>query len=138
MERVELVNDDPVACAIYTNRIFHNVLKDKRCSPFKPYVVVDYFKRVEFQQRGSAHVHTILWLEEAPQEEVSSHMPRTLEMVETLLTLDTDLLARPRTQIHAHTHLLQEGSHQVSFRSAVHAQQQDAHRGSISADRRRG
>lgn len=31
-------------------------------------------------------------------------MPRTLEMVETLLTLDTDLLARPRTQIHAHTH----------------------------------
>lgn len=137
MERVELVNDDPVACTIYTNRIFHvvlNVLKDKRCSPFKPYVVVDYFKRVEFQQRGSAHVHTILWLEEAPQEEVSSHMPRTLEMVETLLTLDTDLHPDSRS----HTHLLQEGSHQVSFRSTVHAQQQDAHRGSISADRRRG
>ncbi|KAL3185416.1 hypothetical protein MRX96_005440 [Rhipicephalus microplus] len=77
---------------------------DKRCSPFKPYVVVDFFKRVEFQQRGSAHIHTILWLDNAPQEEVSGNMPRTLEMVESLLTLDTDLLKRPRTQLHAHTH----------------------------------
>ncbi|XP_077560786.1 uncharacterized protein LOC144175598 [Haemaphysalis longicornis] len=65
-ERVELVNNDPVTCAIYTNRIFDvimNVLNDKRCSPFKPYVVRDYFKRVEFQQRARArhpgtHQHT--------------------------------------------------------------------------------
>ncbi|XP_077536008.1 uncharacterized protein LOC144148333 [Haemaphysalis longicornis] len=107
MQRVELVNNDPVACAIYTHRIFNvilNILKDKRCSPFKPYVVVDFFKRVEFQQRGSAHIHTILWLDNAPQEEVSADMPRTLEMVESLFTLDTDLLKRPRTQLHAHTH----------------------------------
>lgn len=108
MQRVELVNNDPVACAIYTHRIFDvilNVLKDKRCSPFKPYVVVDFFKRVEFQQRGSAHVHTILWSDNAPdEEELSADMPRTLEMVESLLTLDRDLLKRPRTQMHAHTH----------------------------------
>ncbi|KAL3208683.1 hypothetical protein MRX96_038863 [Rhipicephalus microplus] len=108
MQRVELVNNDPVACAIYTHRIFNvilNILKDKGCSPFKPYVVVDFFKRVEFQQRGSAHIHTILWLDNAPQEEVSGNMPRKLEMVESLLTLDTDLLKRPRTQLHAHTHI---------------------------------
>ncbi|KAL3199743.1 hypothetical protein MRX96_053700 [Rhipicephalus microplus] len=71
-ERVELVNEDPVACAMYVNRIFDvimNVLADRNCSPFRPYVIRDYFKRVEFQQRGSAHVHVILWLEEAPDEE---------------------------------------------------------------------
>ncbi|KAH7951784.1 hypothetical protein HPB52_012945 [Rhipicephalus sanguineus] len=60
--------------------------------------------RVEFQQRGSAPIHTILWLDNAPQEEVSGDMPRALEMVESLLTLDADLLKRPRTQLHAHTH----------------------------------
>ncbi|XP_077544982.1 uncharacterized protein LOC144158176 [Haemaphysalis longicornis] len=97
-ERVELVNEDPVACAIYTDRIFDvilNPLRDRRCSPFRRYVVRDYFKRVEFQQRGSAHVHTILWLENAPADEelsgVDGAMPKTLEMVKTLLTLDTDL-----------------------------------------------
>lgn len=71
-------------------------------------MVRDFFKRVEFQQRGSAHVHTVLWLENAHVDEELSGadgaMPHTLEMVRTLLTLDTDLLRRPRTQCHAHTH----------------------------------
>ncbi|XP_037561082.1 uncharacterized protein LOC119440226 [Dermacentor silvarum] len=48
-----------------------------------PYVVPDYFKRVEFQQRGSAHVHVILWLEDAPEDEELSRaegaMPKTLD-----------------------------------------------------------
>ncbi|KAL3179531.1 hypothetical protein MRX96_037915 [Rhipicephalus microplus] len=73
-ERVELVNEDPVACAMYINRIFDvimNVLADQNCSPFRPYVTRDYFKWVEFQQRGSAHVLAILWLEEAPDEELT-------------------------------------------------------------------
>ncbi|KAH8036796.1 hypothetical protein HPB51_005801 [Rhipicephalus microplus] len=85
---VELVNEDPVAFAIYTNRIFD-------------------FKGVEFQQRGSAHLHVILWLEEAPDEELTSEecaVPKTLEMVAQLLTLDTTLLRRPRTQTHQHNH----------------------------------
>ncbi|KAH9367914.1 hypothetical protein HPB48_008366 [Haemaphysalis longicornis] len=105
------VNEDPVACAIYTGRIFDvilNIQRDRRCSPFRPYVVRDFFKRVEFQQRGSAHVHTVLRLENALVDEelsgVDGAMPQTLEMVRTLLTLDTDLLCRPRTQCHAHTH----------------------------------
>ncbi|KAL3175810.1 hypothetical protein MRX96_000996 [Rhipicephalus microplus] len=109
-EGVELVNEDPVACAMYINRIFDvimNVLADRNCSPLRPYVIRDYFKRVEFQQRGSAHVHVILWLEEAPDEELTGEegaMPKTLEMVAQLLTLDTTLLRRPRTQTHQHTH----------------------------------
>ncbi|XP_075735038.1 uncharacterized protein LOC119161605 isoform X1 [Rhipicephalus microplus] len=81
MQCIELVNNDPVACAIYTHRIFNvilNILKDKRCSSFKPYVVGDSFKRVEFQLRHSAHIHIILWLNNALQEEVSGNMPCTL------------------------------------------------------------
>ncbi|KAL3188863.1 hypothetical protein MRX96_003022 [Rhipicephalus microplus] len=76
-ERVELVNEDPVACTMFINRIFDvimNVLADRNCSPFRPYVIRDYFKRVEFQQRGSAHVHVILWLEEAPDEQLTEEI----------------------------------------------------------------
>ncbi|KAL3245910.1 hypothetical protein MRX96_058116 [Rhipicephalus microplus] len=95
---------------MYINRIFDvimNVLANRNCSPFRPYVIRDYFKRVEFQQGGSAHVHVILWLEEAPDEELTGEegaMPKTLEMVAQLLTLCTTLLRQPRTQTHQHTH----------------------------------
>lgn len=57
---------------------------------------------------SSAHVHVILWLENAPNDEelsgVEGAMPKTLEMVDALLTLDTSVLKRPRTQTHQHTH----------------------------------
>ncbi|KAH8030794.1 hypothetical protein HPB51_011828 [Rhipicephalus microplus] len=47
LERVELVNEDPIACAMYINRIFDvimNVLADRNCSPFRPYVIRNYFR----------------------------------------------------------------------------------------------
>ncbi|KAL3230301.1 hypothetical protein MRX96_023474 [Rhipicephalus microplus] len=67
----------------------------------------DGLERVEFQQRGSAHLHVILWLEEAPDEELTDEecaMPKTLKMVAQLLTLDTTLLRRPRMETHQHNH----------------------------------
>lgn len=85
LEKVQLVNNDPVACAMYAHRIFHvfrNTLRNKRCSPFRPYVAVDFFKRVEFQQRGSAHIHTILWPDNAPDKGLCGDMPKTLEIVD--------------------------------------------------------
>ena len=35
--------------------------------------VIDYFYRVEFQQRGSAHVHCIVWVENAPKFNIDSN-----------------------------------------------------------------
>ncbi len=29
--------------------------------------VIDYFYRVEFQQRGSPHIHCLFWVENAPK-----------------------------------------------------------------------
>lgn len=58
MQRMELANNDSVTCAAYTHRILNAilyVLRDRRCSPFQPYVVIDFFKRVEFQQRPHPH-----------------------------------------------------------------------------------
>ena len=28
--------------------------------------IIDYFYRVEFQQRGSPHIHSLLWVQDAP------------------------------------------------------------------------
>lgn len=104
--RAQLANDDPVVCAIYFDRlvcIILNILRNTWISPFRPYVVVDYFKRIEFQHRGSAHAHILLWLDNAPNEELSMHMPRTLEMANTV-SLNTRYLKQERTQVHQRTH----------------------------------
>lgn len=39
----------------------------KECGIFGQYRVIDYYFRVEFQMRGSPHVHIFLWLENAPK-----------------------------------------------------------------------
>ncbi|XP_037523559.1 uncharacterized protein LOC119400570 [Rhipicephalus sanguineus] len=103
----QLVNSDPVVCAIYFHRlvcVILNILCSRTHTPFKPYRVVDYFKRIEFQHRGSPHAHILLWLENAPVETVSPDMPETMRLATDLVSLDTSLLPRLRTQVHQHTH----------------------------------
>ena len=39
-------------------------------SPFG--VMVDYFNRVEFQQRGSSHIHGMVWIKSAPHYNVNT------------------------------------------------------------------
>jgi len=43
-------------------------LKDVIRAPHQPIgKVVDYFDRVEFQQRGSPRIHAIFWIADSPQ-----------------------------------------------------------------------
>ena len=35
--------------------------------------IADYFYRVEFQQRGSPHIHGLFWIKDAPQYEKDSN-----------------------------------------------------------------
>ncbi len=62
-----LVSSDPVTCARYFNDRVHkfiqNVLKSK-CNPIG--IVKDFVFRVEFQHRGSPHIHMLVWLDGAP------------------------------------------------------------------------
>jgi hypothetical protein len=42
----------------------HNFIKSS-CHPIGE--VVDFFYRVEFQQRGSPHIHGLFWIKNAPE-----------------------------------------------------------------------
>lgn len=73
-----------------------NILQSRETLPFSRYRVLYYFKRIEFQHRGSANAHILLWLEDAPTEDLPDNMPETTEMVNYLVSLDTSLLRRKR------------------------------------------
>lgn len=69
-EKSRLIQKDPVTCARYFNKRFQELLKSwtkTNEGPFGTYKLKDYFYRIEFQHRGSPHVHMLVWLEDAPQ-----------------------------------------------------------------------
>jgi hypothetical protein len=68
-EKARLISSDPVTCASYFNHRFKELMKTWKHTkegPFKGYKVKATYHRIEFQHRGSPHVHMILWLENAP------------------------------------------------------------------------
>ncbi|EDS32999.1 tetratricopeptide repeat protein, tpr [Culex quinquefasciatus] len=90
LERTVLASEDPVTCCLYANKLFSvimQILQSKTHSPFGKYYVTDYFKRIEFQHRGSPHVHAVLWLANDPKETVSEQMPGTLDIINTITSI---------------------------------------------------
>ena len=67
-EKCKLIQSDPVTCARHfdyqVNQFLHNFLLSSQAPLGK---ISDWFYRVEYQQRGSPHIHMLIWLENAPE-----------------------------------------------------------------------
>ena len=89
-EKTKLVQKDPVTCSRYfDHRIqeFLNTVLKSSCEPIGK--LLDYFYRVEFQQRGSPHIHMLVWIENAPTLETNSER-EIVQFVDKYLTCNTD------------------------------------------------
>ena len=66
-EKCRLIQSDPVTCARHFDYQFNQFLKHFLMSSAAPLgKIADWFYRVEYQQRGSPHIHMLIWLEDAP------------------------------------------------------------------------
>lgn len=66
-ERRRYLNENPDISARHFNRRFQAFFDNILCGRSKPLgEIVDHFWRVEFQQRGSPHIHCLLWVKDAP------------------------------------------------------------------------
>ena len=89
-EKTKLVQKDPVTCSRYfDHRVqeFLNTVLKSSCEPIGK--LLDYFYRVEFQQRGSPHIHMLVWIENAPTLESNSE-GEIVHFVDKYLTCNTD------------------------------------------------
>ncbi len=67
-EKCGLIRRNPVTAARMFDHRWHCFLRDVIMSSAQPIgKIIDYFYRVEFQQRGSPHVHCLFWVENAPK-----------------------------------------------------------------------
>ena len=105
-EKTKLVQKDPVTCSRYfdhrVNEFLSTVLKSN-CEPIGK--VKDYFYRVEFQQRGSPHIHMLVWVENAPTLETNSE-DEIVQFVDQYLTSSAEkneTLELVKLQTHKHS-----------------------------------
>ena len=113
-----LIQSDPVTCARHfdyqVNQFINNFLLSKTAPLGK---IADWFYRVEYQQRGSPHIHMLIWLENAPTFGVDFDGD-VVEFIDKIIacekpTEDTDLLALVNRQVHRHSHTCRKKSKSV-------------------------
>ena len=64
----KLLSSDPVTCARYFNNRIETFIRDVLYNSHNPiHKIVDYVYRVEFQHRGSPHIHMLIWTENGPE-----------------------------------------------------------------------
>ncbi|XP_071476043.1 uncharacterized protein [Diadema antillarum] len=66
-DKCNLLKSNPVTVARMFDKRFHAFLNKVILSEAEPIgKIIDYFYRIEFQQRGSPHTHCLFWVETAP------------------------------------------------------------------------
>ena len=111
-KRCDLIRNDPVTCVRY----FEHRLKylweilSAPCGLFRGYELEDKYVRVEFQARGSPHIHALLWLKDAPKydKEKPESIEKCTEFIDKLISVNAkptefseDLISLQR---HKHSH----------------------------------
>ena len=66
--RSRLVQSDPVSCVRHFDQRVTQFIETVLKSPHSPMgILQDFFYRVEFQQRGSPHIHMLAWIQGSPK-----------------------------------------------------------------------
>ncbi|XP_071965922.1 uncharacterized protein [Antedon mediterranea] len=111
-DKCNLLKSNPVTVARMFDKRFHTFLKNVILSEAQPIgKVVDYFYRIEFQMRGSPHVHMLVWVENAPifgtdkDNEVINFVDKYISCAVPCETVDPELNEIVKSvQIHSKRH----------------------------------
>lgn len=108
LQRADLIRRDPVTCAQYfENRVraVFALLKTEG-SPFAPYTLDDFYIRVEFQHRGSPHVHCLLWLKNAPKYDLTNpaSIEECIRFINTYISCSKDDAETTLLEYQTHKH----------------------------------
>ena len=108
-ERCRLIQSDPVTCARHFDYQVNQFLGSFLLSSLEPLgKISDWFYRVEYQQRGSHHIHMVIWVPGAPEYQVQSDTEVTA-FIDKIITChkptnNPQLLDLVNRQVHRHSH----------------------------------
>ena len=115
-KKCKLISTHPTICSLYfenkVKKFYKNILKSPH-SPFRK--LLNFFYCVEFQHRGSPHIHSLLWIDNAPHYENNSDaeiIKYTDSIVSCQKTTNNNNNKSIELQIHKHSKLCIEKSKQ--------------------------
>ena len=117
-EKSRLIQSDPVTCARHFDYQINQFIQNFLLSTAAPLgKIADWFYRVEYQQRGSPHIHMLIWLERAPTfgEDFDGDV---VSFIDKIITCEKpndnpELLALVNRQVHRHSHTCRKKSKTV-------------------------
>ena len=109
--KTQLLRNNPVKCAIYFTKRWQIFLNKFIKGPQQPLgFVTDHFARIEFQNRGSPHVHAFFWIKNAPNMETLEGRKEAPEFINKYISAQLPHMDDPlhalvsSLQTHSHTH----------------------------------
>jgi len=120
-QKRELLCNNPVTTAQHFSHRFQNFVKHIPKGSGSPIgEVVDYFWRIEFQLRGSPHVHSLWWVKDAPNLQTVEGLRAAPDFIDQYITTRApsedssddvlrQLVLRVQKQPHAHVARLVPG-----------------------------
>ena len=108
-EKCRLIQSDPITCARHFDYEISQFLTNVLLSDAAPLGnIADWFYRVEYQQRGSPHIHMLIWLENAPEFRIDSDAKVT-SYIDKIITCqkprdNPEQLKLVNSQVHRHSH----------------------------------
>ena len=107
-DRCRLMQSDPVTCARHFDYQVNQFLTHFLLSSSEPLgKISDWFYRVEYQQRGSPHIHMLIWIKDAPQFQIDSDKKVTTfidKIITCVKPVNPELLKLVNRQVHRHSH----------------------------------
>lgn len=106
-EKSRLIQSDPVTCAKHFDHSLQSFMTNFILSDLHPVGnVTDWFSRIEFQQRGSPHVHMMNWSKNAPNlnynnEEICMYIDKFITC--SIQSADDSLATLVKLQQHKHS-----------------------------------
>ena len=103
--RTRLVQSDPVTCVRHFDHRVSQFIETILKSPASALgVMKDYFYRVEFQQRGSPHIHMLAWIEDAPKFAENREEEDIIEYIDKVASCSTDVADNLKETIELQKH----------------------------------
>ena len=113
-----MIQKDPVTCARNFEHIVQLLIRGVLKSSVMPIgEIADYFYKVEFQQRGSPHIHGLFWVKEAPEYYKSSN-EEIVTFVDKFITChksdsSSEMEELVNLQMHRHAKTCKEAGHKI-------------------------
>jgi len=117
-DKCRLIQSDPITCArrfeFSVNKFFHEFLLSSG-APLGD--LVDYFYRVEYQNRGPSHIHMVIWCKGAPTygtdtaQDICDYVDKFISCA--LPEEDDPMHENVKLQMHGHSHTCRKKGEKV-------------------------